>query len=192
MAKIFAHDLKASIHLGRHSRLLLDLNRAIDAKTFWSPWSNEMPDKLKRRAISQYYLPYRSLARVELRRLLKEGPVTLLAVHSFTPIYKGKKRKTDIGLLFRPHHLRERQLAQAVRRELSAKLPGWKIHFNRPYRGYTDCFLNDLSDELGDRDDAVGLFLEFNQARIRTRKQRGKLGAIMTRAMAAAAQVIHD
>ncbi|MCB0361564.1 MAG: N-formylglutamate amidohydrolase, partial [Bdellovibrionales bacterium] len=130
LGKGLAQEIHCPLILGKHSRLLLDLNRSLDSKALWSEWSREMSEKLKQKAIREFYLSYRKEARECLRHHLSKGPTLVLALHSFTPTWKGKDRPTDLGILFRPETSRERQMADWMRLQLGLRLPNWKIHFN--------------------------------------------------------------
>lgn len=185
LAKILVRGLGATAHFGEHSRLLIDLNRSLESKSLWTPWSKFMPEKLKERAIKKYYWPYRQAARESLLHLREKGPTLIYALHSFTPSWKGKRRKTDIGLLFSHDSSRERKLAERVRKELIHHLPDWNIHFNLPYRGFTDCFLNDLLRENKSQKDVNGLFIELNQSRVSTMAQRRRLGEVLRKSFLA-------
>jgi predicted N-formylglutamate amidohydrolase len=189
LAKILSRGLKGPLHCGVHSRLLLDLNRSVDSKNLWSYWSKKMPEVLKQKALLEFYVPYREHASRDLALLVNRGPVGIFAVHSFVPVLNGKTRSTDVGLLFHHASEKERLLAESLRFYLCRELPDWKIHFNLPYRGFTDCFLNDLSQQYQANLDVVGLFLEFNQSRIGTLSERRKLSEKMKRAILLASGV---
>lgn len=183
LARRLARGLKGPLHCGTHSRLLLDLNRSVHSKNLWSYWSKKMPEVLKQKSLSEFYVPYREHASRNLARLVSRGPVGIFAVHSFVPVLNGKTRSTDVGLLFHHASDKERLLAESLRFYLSRQLPDWKIHFNLPYRGFTDCFLNDLSEQYQANLDVVGLFLEFNQRRLGTLPQRRRLSENMRKAI---------
>ncbi|MBK8203340.1 MAG: N-formylglutamate amidohydrolase [Bdellovibrionales bacterium] len=189
LAKFLARGLKGSLHCGMHSRLLLDLNRSVHSKNLWSYWSKKMPESLKQKALLKFYVHYREHASRDLARLVSRGPVGIFAVHSFVPVLNGKTRSTDVGLLFHHASDKERLLAESLRFHLRRQLPDWKIHFNLPYRGFTDCFLNDLSEQYQANLDVVGLFLEFNQRRISTLSERRKLSEMMKKAILLASGV---
>lgn len=183
LARILSRGLKGSLHSGTHSRLLLDLNRSVHSKNLWSHWSKKMPEVLKKKALLEFYVPYREHAGRDLARLVRRGPVGIFAVHSFVPVLNGKTRSTDVGLLFHHASEKERFLAESLRFYLRRQLPDWKIHFNLPYRGFTDCFLNDLSEQYQTNSDVVGLFLEFNQCRLGTLSERRRLSEVMRKAI---------
>ena len=56
------------------------------------------------------------------------GPTALIAIHSFTPVYFGKARPWQIGILFDD----DRRLADLLIRELEAD-PTLTVGINEPY-----------------------------------------------------------
>lgn len=148
------------------TRLLIDANRRLHV--FLNRPQTKKMSKNQTRLLIKAYQTYRQQITKDLEKKIKAKNTTyLFSIHSFTPIYKAKKRITDIGILFRPEQKKEAQLALRFKRFLK-KHPKTKylhIHFNRPYRGNTDCFFNDLMDKYGKQKYLQGgLFLEFNQS----------------------------
>lgn len=99
--------------------------------------------------------------------------VVHIGVHTFTPIWNGRERATDIGLLYDPARSGEVKLVRAWRREMVAAAPPalrdvpasrapTAIHLNRPYRGWTDGLTTSLRKELPEGR-YVGVELEVSQ-----------------------------
>jgi predicted N-formylglutamate amidohydrolase len=73
-----------------------------------------------------YYHPYHRRLDYEIARAPE---AMVLAIHSFTPLYEGKKRWMDIGLLF----YKDTDLAEAVAEQFRSA--GLKVGLNEPYSG---------------------------------------------------------
>jgi len=146
------------------TRLLIDANRSLNAKTLHSKYTKNL-NKEEREFLVGKYLEYRETVGKSLKKSLEKNQKTFVfSIHTFTPRYKGQIRKTDIGILFRPKIKKENQLATELKALLQDNCKKkWNIHLNRPYRGHTDCFLNDLSDKYISHPRVTGLFLEANQ-----------------------------
>jgi predicted N-formylglutamate amidohydrolase len=113
-ARILAERLDAPLVSAAVSRLLIDMNRAPDSsslivevsETTAIPGNRGISPEERRRRIDLFHAPYhRALAATldslaERRRRDKAPPPALLALHSFTPVYHGKSRPWQIGLLF--------------------------------------------------------------------------------------------
>jgi predicted N-formylglutamate amidohydrolase len=61
-----------------------------------------------------------------------------VGVHTFTPVFAGRRRAVDIGILFDPHRAFERAVAGRLLKRLRDAAPGLRIRRNLPYRGWTD------------------------------------------------------
>jgi len=84
-------------------------------------------DKAERRA--DIFQPYHDRITAELDRRRAGGrPTVLIAMHSFTPVYKGVARPWHVGLLYN----RDRRLAHALLELLRAE-PGLVVGDNEPY-----------------------------------------------------------
>jgi predicted N-formylglutamate amidohydrolase len=119
--------------LARFSRLVADPNRPTEADDLFRTTAGGRPivmnlrvdaiDRDRRLALWEKY--HRTLHR-EVERSRAE---TLLAVHTFTPVYEGVQREMEIGVLFDE----EEELAQRVRAELASE--GFHVAMNAPYSG---------------------------------------------------------
>jgi predicted N-formylglutamate amidohydrolase len=90
-------------------------------------------------------------------------------VHSFTPVWKHRRRRVDVGLLHDPSRPVEAQLARLWQHRLRQRQPMLRVYLNVPYRGWTDGLPTTLRHSLGRR--YVGFELEVNQ-RLLQRNQR--------------------
>lgn len=161
-AKFLAHQLQGKYFDFPWSRLAIDANRNLKSKNIFSPWSRQL-DLKKKNSLIKDYLRYRNEVTQTVEKLIKnkENKICVISCHSFTPIFNGKNRKTDLGILFRPGNKKEIHLAQHLKK--SFQQTNFAVHFNLPYRGHTDCFLNDILDNHLKSPQVTGCFLEINQ-----------------------------
>jgi predicted N-formylglutamate amidohydrolase len=133
-----ARRLGAGAVGGRWSRLVVDLNRPLGDPTLVRPaaegvtlsWNARLgPAEIERRMLS-WHVPYHAAVdRMVIRRLARGVRPLLFAVHTFTPIYEGRVRDFDAGVLFD----RSRPAAIALARGL--RRAGLRVRYNRPYSG---------------------------------------------------------
>jgi predicted N-formylglutamate amidohydrolase len=121
-----------------------------------------LPAAERDQLIAEYYEPHRESVIQTVQRLGRTGPVLHVGVHSFTPVLKGRTRRTDIGLLFDPRRKFESAVCQAWRQALRDLAPELKVHFNLPYRGVSDGLTTALRTHFPDERYA-GVELEVNQ-----------------------------
>lgn len=125
------------------SRLLVDLNRPVGSETSMPEVSEStaIPGNLglgpaeRDRRIKTWFDPFQSaLADLLDRRLASGQPTALIAVHSFTPVFLGKRRSMQAGILYR----RSRTFGEALVDALGGEAAG--IARNEPYQ------IDDASD----------------------------------------------
>jgi predicted N-formylglutamate amidohydrolase len=105
--------LAALIHcpavLTTFSRLLIDPNRGADDPTLIMrisdgaivPGNAHISAEETERRRCSYWQPYRDRVSVLLDEMLAAGPVpAVIAIHSFTPTWKGHKRPWHVGILW--------------------------------------------------------------------------------------------
>lgn len=93
-------------------------------------------------------------------------------MHSFTPVFYGSIRRTDIGLLFDYRQPTERAVAIKMRKSMKMFLQNTSeddlnIDLNLPYRGYTDSFMVDLNNKFRKNKYYSSLFIEYNQKHLK-------------------------
>lgn len=170
VTKFLSQKLNAPYFANVYSRGLVDCNRSDNnPKRFPRcnpPLSAEDKDRLDRLILK----PYKSKVRQFLKSQFdKNKTVILVSVHSFTPEWKGHKRKTDIGVLFRPWEYDEALLAKELQSHLRHLTP-LNTHLNLPYRGHTDCFSNELSTEFNSPN-FTAIMLEVNYRLLHDKNQ---------------------
>lgn len=86
-------------------------------------------------------------------------------MHSFTPVWKGRPRATDIGILHVSRRATETAAARRWQHALRRALPEFAVHRNRPYRGDSDGYVPWLVGQFPEGA-YCGLELEVNQRRL--------------------------
>jgi len=164
LARFLARRLAAPLHASTVTRLLVDLNRSPhNPRGMFSELVADLPDEKRQAILRVHYHPYRRAVEAALRRAgTLARPARHLSVHSFTPVWRGERRRVDVGLLFDPSRPLERGFAHDWQDRLQHALPELRIRRNNPYRGTADGFTVHLRRSLGAR--YVGIEIEVNQA----------------------------
>lgn len=162
VAREIAASLEAPLYYSETTRLLIDLNRSLGQPDLYSEWSKDLTTLQREEIASKYYLPYRQNVIKAIRAAISQGPVTHLSVHSFTPMWHGVTRETDIGLLFDPDRTRETKFCLRWRHELQELMSTYQIDFNKPYSGVADGLTTALRRSFRDFE-YTGIELEVNQ-----------------------------
>lgn len=113
------------------SRLVYDCNRPPHAKSAMPDYSEEtrvpgntgLTETQRELRVERFYRPFEALLSGTLSD--RPDPSVLVTVHSFTPVYRGRKRSVEIGIL----HDRDSRLADALLQVAS----GFDIRRNAPY-----------------------------------------------------------
>ncbi|MEC9282064.1 MAG: N-formylglutamate amidohydrolase, partial [Bdellovibrionota bacterium] len=135
-AKVFSNHI---------TRLIIDYNRNLNNQAM-KPTIRKLLTESEVFTLINDYQKYRSKIETEVEKSLSKGQkVIILSIHSFSPIFNDKTRTTEIGILFRKDIPKELSLAKDLKKILIKS--GYKTHFNKPYRGNTDCLLNDILDK---------------------------------------------
>ena len=165
------------------TRLLVEANRSLHHPSLFSSVTKDLPGEIKRDIIARYYDPHRQRVEREIARIIKKsGRVVHLGFHSFTPVWKGKRRKVDIGLLYDPARPMEKQFCRTLRTALLANSPDLIIRMNNPYRGNADGLTTSLRKNYSDTH-YLGIELEINQQQLTTPKSRRETGRLLAQAL---------
>jgi predicted N-formylglutamate amidohydrolase len=168
LARQLATAFEAPLLIATVTRLLIDLNRVATNPSAFSAFSRRLPASVRQRLIDEIHVPYRTRVVDVLRKaLVSELHVYHVAVHSFTPRWRGAERMVDIGLLYDPSRSSERKLCAAWKDELRAAWPELRVRRNFPYRGTTDGMPTWLRRTL-DATRYSGVELEVNQRLLRS------------------------
>lgn len=134
LALFLKKQLRVPLINNEMTRLILDYNRTPTNKNYWGILSEKISEKDKQRIVEDNRC-YTDQLFEFIKRNYKSSHVIHLSIHSFTPVYKGKIRKTEIGLLYDPARESERRISRFLKSQLSTS---FRVHFNRPYRGTSD------------------------------------------------------
>lgn len=169
------------------SRLVVEMNRSLDSATLFSEFTRDLPDRDRAALIDAYWRPFRSECRARIdRAIARDGRALHISVHSFTPVWKGRERAVEIGLLDDPRRTRERAVTGSWRREVLGRAPAaWRIYLNRPYAGWTDGHTGALRRELAPSRYA-GVEIEVNNGLIRTPASQRRAADLLADSLPAA------
>lgn len=136
VARAIGARLDATLVASGRSRLIIDCNRdpsAADSiplisETTEIPGNRALPADERRRRIAEVYEPFHGALDSVLAAKESKGPVALVSIHSFTPIYRGVERPWPIGVLFDV----DQRLSHPIIERLSAR-GDLNVGVNQPY-----------------------------------------------------------
>ena len=108
VARVLARELDAPLVSCAVSRLVIDCNRdpsvfdAITAKSEGTPipGNTELSAEERQARVSEVYDPFHAGVAATVAAKRAKGPVAVIGIHSFTPVYHGVDRPWHIGILF--------------------------------------------------------------------------------------------
>lgn len=137
VARIMAKNLNSVLVHQRFSRLVYDCNRPPEARDamptvseiYSIPGNENLSQADRDLRTNALYIPFRKqVADVLAERRSRGQPSILVTIHSFTPVYKGKHRAIEIGLLHDDdNRLADRMLQVAMNSGL------YVVQRNEPY-----------------------------------------------------------
>jgi predicted N-formylglutamate amidohydrolase len=137
VARELANALGAFLITQTYSRLVIDCNRHPEVPTSIPvisenteiPGNQALSEEAKARRVRDVFAPYHERIVRELdRRAAANQPTVLVAMHSFTPIFKGVPRAWHVGMLYN----RDTRLAHALLERLRSD-PELVVGDNEPY-----------------------------------------------------------
>jgi predicted N-formylglutamate amidohydrolase len=138
VSKHLADALDSVLIMQNYSRLVIDCNRPPGVPSSMPEISEVTPipgnvglsDADKAARVTEIFQPYhdRLVAEIE-RRQQSDRPMALIAMHSFTPVYKGEARPWHIGLLYNRDARLSRRLLTLLRQQ-----PGLVVGDQEPYK----------------------------------------------------------
>jgi predicted N-formylglutamate amidohydrolase len=137
VCRIVADALDATLVQQNYSRLVIDCNRAPGSETSIPEISELTPipgnvglsEDRKTRRLREIFWPYHDRIETELNRRRQAGvPTALIAMHSFTPVFKGVARPWEAGVLYN----RDPRFAHVIMALLKCE-PGLVVGDNQPY-----------------------------------------------------------
>ena len=129
-----SNKLNSQLVLGNYSRLLIDCNRDVNDPTLITAISDrkliEGNKKITKQErvyrINKIYKPYHNQIKT---KILEKKINVIISLHSFNPIFKGKKRSLKYGILSN----QDRRLSDLIVDELRKKKN--VVGDNEPYKG---------------------------------------------------------
>lgn len=118
--------LDATAVIQHYSRLVIDCNRQPSvstsmpeiAETTPVPGNRNLDDAARTARREAIFDPYHGAIAGEIERRRKQGRPTLyVAMHSFTPVFKGKQREMEVAVLFNRTPRLSKALADRLRKE---------------------------------------------------------------------------
>ncbi|HCI6090876.1 TPA: N-formylglutamate amidohydrolase [Klebsiella pneumoniae] len=109
LAKELSDNLGATLIAANYSRLLIDLNRPLEApdsipkrsEIYEIPGNQDLDEITRKYRIETLFAPFHQrLSELINARLANEQTVRVIGVHSFTPLYFGKPRSLEVGVLY--------------------------------------------------------------------------------------------
>jgi len=137
VAQRMSKSLDATLIHQRFSRLIYDCNRPPEApdamrdvsEIFRIPGNESLSDVEKSRRTAALYRPFHDSIRNAIVTRARHGQATVLVtIHSFTPVYFGKQREVEIGILHdSDSRLADRMLLAAGDTKI------YRVERNEPY-----------------------------------------------------------
>jgi predicted N-formylglutamate amidohydrolase len=144
VARALARELGAFAILQTYSRLVIDCNRPLDVSSSIPvisehtviPGNHDLSPEQKAERARAIFQPYHDCIVSEFERRARVAqPSVLIAMHSFTPTFKGVSRQWHAGMLYNRDVRLGRALGELLRRD-----PELVVGDNEPYS------VDDLSD----------------------------------------------
>ncbi|WP_284164938.1 N-formylglutamate amidohydrolase [Frigidibacter sp. SD6-1] len=137
LARALSSRLDATLVRATASRLIYDLNRPPDApgamparsEIFDIPGNAALDAAERLRRTQAIYLPFHARLHAEIAARIAAGrPPVIVTIHSFTPVYFGKQRAVEFGVI----HDADPSLALATV-EAARALTDLRVELNEPY-----------------------------------------------------------
>ncbi|WP_421977403.1 N-formylglutamate amidohydrolase [Roseivirga seohaensis] len=163
LASYLGVELAVPVFMHPTSRLLVEVNRSLNHPQLFSEFTIDLEPSVKQFLLNKYYRPYRNAVTDWIKRETEaKNEVAHFSIHSFTPVWEGKKRPTDIGILFDPKRRLENKIALELTEKLRELAPLLTIDLNEPYKGTDDGFTTWLRKKFGVKNYS-GIEIEVNQ-----------------------------
>ena len=182
-SRILAEALDATLIEQRYSRLVIDCNRPPDApssipqlsETTTVPGNLGLTGDEREARLAEIFRPYHDRIAAEIdRRVAERQPPVLVAMHSFTPVYKGEARPWHIGTLYG----RDNRLAKALYERLLSE-ERFTVGDNEPYAVSDEC---DYTIPVhGERRGLIHVGIEIRQDLITTTDGQAEWAGILGR-----------
>jgi len=163
LARRLARKLGSPLVEARATRLLADPNRSLGHRHLFSEWTRKLDGDERERILSRFWRPHREAVERAVRKLARgRGAVAHISVHTFAPVWNGKPREVDVGLLYDPRRARERSFASSWLAAVAGLRSDLSLRRNHPYRGSADGLTTHLR-RVFEPTDYLGIELEVSQ-----------------------------
>ena len=194
VAKTLSARLDAPLVAQRVSRLLYDCNRPPEAASavpeiseiYPVPGNAGLSPADRQARADRFYAPFRDTLSACIDRRIEAGCApAIITVHSFTPVYKGVRRQTELGIL----HDSDTRFADAL---LEATKTGreLKVERNQPY-GPADGVTHTLVVH-GIARGLCNVMLEIRNDLLGTAACQTEIGEWLARCVSQALAVLHN
>jgi predicted N-formylglutamate amidohydrolase len=159
-----ATRLSAPAVMSDFSRLVIDPNRGEDDPTLIMklsdrvvvPANKDVSDRERANRIARFHAPYHSAIALCIDEAVATGVVpALVSIHSFTPVWRGRSRPWQVGILWDRDPRLARPLISAL-----AEDPALTVGDNEPYEG---ALINDTLYRHGTRRGLAHALVEIRQ-----------------------------
>lgn len=185
VGRTLADALDATLIQQNYSRLVIDCNRPLGAPTSIPeiseltpiPGNVRLSEAEKEARAGAIFWPYHTRIETELEHRRQVGRATaLIALHSFTPMFKGVPRGWHVALLYNRDPRLAHRLLALLREE-----PGLVVGDNQPY------FVSDTTDYTipihGERRGLPHALIEIRQDLLAETSGQRKWGAVLARVL---------
>lgn len=165
------------------TRLLVEPNRSLDHPDLFSSFSRGLPEATRRGLVAEIYAPHRAAVERSVRLAADAGHhVVHVGVHTFTDVLDGVRRGVDVGVLFDPARVPERDLADAWLAAIASARPDLRCAPNEPYLGTDDGLTTTLRGGL-DAASYTGLEIEVRQGLVAGDDEQRAMGDLLAGAL---------
>lgn len=171
LARTLSRALDAPLVATTTSRLVVECNRSLTSRMLFSEYTRGLPRAEKKHLLDTYYHPHRGAVEAVLKSALRShGAAVHVGVHTFTPVWGGRLRDADVGILYDPRRPAEAVFCELWTIALARVAPGLHVRRNYPYRGWSDGLTTTLRASLP-ATRYLGVELEVNQALVAAPRQ---------------------
>lgn len=163
IARVIAEKTRSPIVFEKISRLLIEQNRSRKSKAIFSEYVFKMSQEEIHFLFETVYDPYHEKVTSCISENIKNSKMTFhFSIHTFTPEMQGQERNADLGLLYDPSRVMERDICAAIKEKITDEISGIKVRKNYPYRGISDGLTTALRKRYSEKY-YCGIEIEINQ-----------------------------
>ncbi len=161
LAVALADILKAPLHLAPVSRLVVDCNRSLGHRRLFSPFTGSCRPSSGKRFLPIIIILTGRRSCNRSGSVHEEEAASISASTVSRQLLHGKERTAEIGLLYDPSRLPEKEFCRSLGQAIKEQFPEFRIRYNYPYRGVSDGLIPALRRSFAPNQ-YIGLELEIN------------------------------